>query len=90
MDLEKLGQTPAVRADHAAAAGALVTDTFLRFRGLERPFIVVTDLPGDCGRELSNSDVRMHIALTRATVGVTIVATPDALRREPRLAPLAV
>jgi hypothetical protein len=83
--LEKLGQAFAVRAADARAGDTLVTDTFLRFRGLERPFILVTDLQGDCVRPLVNADVRMHIALTRATLGVTIVGTAGALRREARL-----
>ena len=50
--------------------------------GLERPYVILTELiPG----HLSRYESRMHIAATRATVGLTIVCSPEALNRDPRL-----
>ena len=50
----------------------VVCDTFLRFKGLERPVIIVTDVEGvDEGQR----GVRMYIALTRA-LDVVRVVTP--------------
>jgi len=80
-DGSHIGPHAVVRADDPAAPERLVADTCLRFKGLERPWILVTEL------EFANVgyDVRMHIALTRATVGCTVVATPEELARDPRL-----
>src|SRR5262249_27007390 len=41
-----LGAHPVVLADDAGIADAVVCDTFLRFKGLERPAVIVTDLGG--------------------------------------------
>jgi hypothetical protein len=71
-----------VRADDPGAENRVVADTFLRFKGLERPWVVVTEL----GDKRSRYDVRMHIALTRATVGCVVVATADEIARDARLA----
>jgi hypothetical protein len=71
-----------VRADDPGADDQIVADTFLRFKGLERPWVVVTEL----GDRRSRYDVRMHIALTRATVGCVVVATADEIARDARLA----
>jgi hypothetical protein len=64
----------------------VVADTFLRFKGLERPFVIVTELVHGEGMKY---DVRMHIALTRATAGVIVVCDEDAVGRDPRLAAVA-
>jgi Nuclease-related domain/AAA domain len=62
------GQTVA-RADQKGAAEMIVADTCLRFKGLERAFVVIMDLPGDCEKTITQADVRMHIALTRGSWG---------------------
>ncbi len=80
----RIGELAAVRADDPAAAESLVTETFLRFKGLERPWVLVTEL----GLASTSYDVRMHIALTRATVGCIVVATADEVASDPRLAAL--
>ena len=49
--------------------------------GLERPWIVVTEL--SLGQ--TRYDVRMHVALTRATVGCVVVGTREELERDVRL-----
>ncbi len=52
----------------------MVVDTFLRFKGLERPLVIVTEL---AGKNVTHYATRMHIALTRATVGAVIVAEEE-------------
>jgi hypothetical protein len=78
---DRIGSFEVVRADDPRASRSVVADTFLRFKGLERPWIVVTELSE--GRH--RYDVRMHVALTRATVGCVVVATAGELAADPRL-----
>ncbi|MFO0694353.1 MAG: AAA family ATPase [Polyangiales bacterium] len=80
----ELGPFRVVRVDDEEADTNVVADTFLRFKGLERPYVIVSEL----APERRKYDVRMHIALTRATVGCVIVATPAEVERDPRLAAL--
>jgi hypothetical protein len=83
--LAKLEGIPVARADASDADERLVADTFLRFKGLERPWIIVTELSR--GRESHGRyDVRMHIALSRATVGCIVVASEEEIAADPRLA----
>jgi hypothetical protein len=56
----------------------------LAVKGLERPFVIVTGLDV----ELPQYEVRMHIALTRATVGLTILCPEEQVDRDERLAVL--
>jgi superfamily I DNA and RNA helicase len=83
----KLGRHVLVHADDPKVADHIVADTFLRFKGLERPAIIITDLrlleKGDTAQ-----DVRMHIALTRAQSAVRIVALREAVVAVPLLAGL--
>jgi hypothetical protein len=79
--LEKIGDVRVVVADAPDAATNVVADTCLRFKGLERPFVIVVDLPEDCNKPMSGADVRMHIAVTRATMGVVIVGSEGAVAR---------
>ncbi len=66
---DRIGDIQAVRADDPAMTENVVADTFLRFKGLERPAIIITDQ-----RLVDNrADVRLHIALTRATDVARIV-----------------
>src|SRR5262249_61187951 len=58
-----LGTHAVVPADDPGIADAVVCDTFLRFKGLERPAVIVTDLGGVATRK---REVRLYIALTRA------------------------
>ena len=81
----KIGTHTVVRADDDDASEGLIADTFLRFKGLERPWVIVTEL--SLGQ--SRYDVRMHVALTRATVGCVVVATREEIERDPRLRGLA-
>ncbi len=72
------GPYQAVRADDEQMADHLVADTFLRWKGLERPAIIVTDLPDGNLRQLP---VRLNVALTRATVAVRLVGSAGSLGR---------
>jgi DNA helicase IV len=78
---KRIGDVALVRADAPDAADHVVADTFLRFKGLERPYVIVTELSTG-----ERYDVRMHIALTRAMLACVVVATEDDIARDPRLA----
>jgi len=79
---DRIGSHRVVRADDPAMAQQVVCDTFLRFKGLERPAIIVTDLVEEGHRQRG---VRMHIALTRALDVVRIVGAREALAADPLL-----
>lgn len=66
----RLGKHEFVPADHPEMEQRLVADTFLRWKGLERPVIVVAVEGADAR---SRFPVRMHIALSRALVAARIV-----------------
>jgi hypothetical protein len=83
MQLEQLGAHRLSRADGSAAGTSVVADTFLRFKGLERPFVVLAELGEGQGRSYPT---RMHIALTRAVVGATVLCSAEELAQDPRLA----
>lgn len=68
--LSRIGAYRLVAADDPRAESEIIDDTFLRFKGLERPAVIVTDL--HLIRE--PRAVRMYIALTRALAAVRIVA----------------
>lgn len=67
--MDKIGSFPVVRADSENIERNVVADTFLRFKGLERPAVIVTDL----GKVTDRFDTRVHIALTRALDAVRVV-----------------
>ena len=78
---DRLGIHKAVRATDPDAATNLVCDTFLRFKGLERPAVIVTDL------RLVDKDynVRMHIAISRASNILRIVGHQAAIQNDSML-----
>ena len=62
----------------------IICDTFLRFKGLERPAVIVTDL-----RLVSNLyEKRMHIAVSRALNLLRIVGLESEIQKHERLAGL--
>lgn len=80
--LESAGKHALHRADSDGAQDHVVADTFLRFKGLERPFVIVVE------PELAEGEryeTRMHIAVTRATAGLVLLCTPEAIAADPRL-----
>lgn len=78
---ERIGPVPVRRADAPDAGEHVVADTFLRFKGLERPLVLVVELE----RGQTRYDVRMHVALTRATVRSVVLATREELEADARL-----
>lgn len=79
--LQHVGPHAVRRGDADDAAEHIICDTFLRFKGLERPLIIVTELD----RVRSRYEVRMHTALTRAQVHCIVVASEQALANDERL-----
>jgi len=73
----RLGNHVVVGADDDAIESSVVAETFLRYKGLERPAIIVADL----GLVKDRLGVRMHIAVTRALDFVRIVAAKEALSK---------
>lgn len=58
--------------------GRIVCDTFLRYKGLERPAIIVTDLQ----HEVEKYCVRMNIAISRAYGVLRVVGSRGELERD--------
>jgi hypothetical protein len=84
---QHIGDTPVVRADSDSADASIVADTFLRFKGLERPFVVVMDLHlAQAAPE--TYEARLHIALTRATSRATIICSRACVTEDERLSVL--
>jgi len=79
--LDRIGTHPVRKADADDAHEHIVVDTFLRIKGLERPVVIVVELP----HESSRYAIRMHIALTRATTQAIIVCGPASLEADARL-----
>lgn len=80
--LPMLGSHKLVHGDSPEARDHIVMETFLRFKGLERPFVIVCETSGT---HLTQFATRMHIGLTRATVAATLVAHPELVAADPRL-----
>jgi hypothetical protein len=79
----RLGSHALVHGDAPDAHQHIVMETFLRFKGLERPFVIVCET---AGAHLTRFTTRMHIGLTRATVAATVVAPRERVDADPRLA----
>ena len=80
----ELGGLPIVQATDSRARDHIVCDTFLRFKGLERPAVIVTDL-----RYVSDRyNVRMNIALSRAVGVLRIVGAKEEIEKDRILASL--
>lgn len=71
-----------VQATDPQADSEIVCDTFLRFKGLQRPVIIVTDL-----RLVSAKfyDIRMHLAISRSQSFLRIIAGRDEFLKDDRL-----
>ena len=81
---EKLGGQRVVPASADEAGANIVCDTFLRFKGLERPAIIVTDL-----RLVStNYEKRMYIAVSRALNVLSVVGSKETIEQDKRLGEL--
>jgi hypothetical protein len=81
---KELGGNRVFPATDPDADSQIVCETFLRFKGLERPAVIITDL-----RLVSDSyETRMHIAVSRATSLLRIVGVEKEMRKDRRLAEL--
>jgi hypothetical protein len=80
-----IGAHKLVRADDPAMEREVVADTFLRFKGLERPAVIVRDLSLIPKGDPESWKVRMHIALTRAQSVLRIAAERSSLLLDPVL-----
>lgn len=81
---KELGGNRIVPATDKLADSRIVCDTFLRFKGLERPAIIITDL-----RLVSEPhEMRMHMAVSRALNLLRVVGVEKELRKDAVLAKL--
>lgn len=71
LSLATLADRPTRRADDAPAPGAIVCDTVLRMKGLERPVVVLVDF--DCTYDAARAS-STYLALTRASSHCIVVA----------------
>jgi hypothetical protein len=79
-----IGGHPIVLATDPAAGENIICDTFLRFKGLERPAVIITDL-----RLVSNLyEKRMHIAVSRALSLLRIVGVESEILKDDRISRL--
>jgi hypothetical protein len=85
---EKLGTYALAKADALAADARLTADTALRFKGLERDAIIITDFSLHGTETESEWRLRQYIAVTRAQSVVRIVDTRESLSKESVLATL--
>jgi hypothetical protein len=82
---KKLGTYALAKADGPADRG-VTADTALRFKGLERSAIIVTDLSlRGTETKLEEWRARLHIAVTRAQSVVRIIDTRESLSLDPVL-----
>jgi len=81
---KEIGGHPVVLATDPNAGKNIVCDTFLRFKGLERPAVIITDL-----RLVSDLyEMRMHIAISRALSLLRIVGMETEIKKDSILAEL--
>lgn len=81
---QEIAGHPIVLATDSKAEETIICDTFLRFKGLERPAVIVTDL-----RLVSNLyEKRMHIAVFRALSLLRIVGVEGEIQEDKKLSAL--
>jgi superfamily I DNA and RNA helicase len=78
MHSKKLGKHKIVKATDPNASEQIVCDTFLRFKGLERPAVIITDLHYVSERY----EIRMNIALTRALSILRIIGPEAEIKKD--------
>jgi len=74
--LASIGRHSVVDADSPNMEDNLVADSFLRWKGLERPAVIVTDLSE---APISNLAIRLNVAMSRSILSVRFVGTKAAL-----------
>ena len=79
-----IGGHPVVLATDPKADKNIICDTFLRFKGLERPAVIITDI-----RLVSDLyEKRMHIAISRALSLLRIIGMETEIKKDSILAKL--
>jgi superfamily I DNA and RNA helicase len=82
--MRQIGDHRVFPATDKEADSQIICDTFLRFKGLERPAVIVTDL-----RLVSDLyEKRMHIATSRALNLLRVIGIEEEIRKDPILAKL--
>jgi hypothetical protein len=81
----KLGDHVVIKATDPDMVDGIVCDSFLRFKGLERTAVIVTDL----GRVEDQYGVRMNIAITRSVGVLRIVGERESISRDELLSRFA-
>lgn len=81
MHQKKMGKYLIFNATDTNAYDNIVCDTFLRFKGLERPAVIVTDLR----YVVDKYEIRMNMALSRALSVLRIVCAESELNKDPIL-----
>jgi DNA polymerase III delta prime subunit len=81
-----IGGEPFCRASDPQSLEEIIGDTFLRFKGLERPAVIITDLRFVTDR----LNLRLLIAVTRATSVLRIIDGREALSGISSLKPFVV
>jgi hypothetical protein len=85
MHKEKIGTRRIVPATDGNADSEIICDTFLRFKGLQRPAVIVTDL-----RLVSSLyEKRMHMAISRTQSLLRIVGRESEIKSDPTLVSLS-
>lgn len=79
-----LGRCELAKATDLEHRDRVICDTFLRYKGLERPVVIVADLK----TEASRYPVRMNIAVSRAFGALRIVASKREIEKDPILSRL--
>ena len=77
-----LGRCELAPATDLERRDRIICDTFLRYKGLERPMVIV----GDVLTSASRYPVRMNIAISRAYGALRIVASAGEIEKDPILA----
>ena len=80
-----LGRCDLAKATDLEHRDRVICDTFLRYKGLERPAVII----GDVKTESSRYPVRMNIAVSRAFGALRIVASETEVRNDPILKRIA-
>jgi hypothetical protein len=69
--------------DEPPDAGVVLFETVRRFKGLERPVVILCELPDPSveGSHLERLDQLLYTALTRATTHLVVIAPPSLVDR---------
>lgn len=83
--LHKIEKHTLSRADDDGMRGQVVADSVYRFKGLERPAVILTDLSLRGPEDAMIRRAKMNVAITRAQSFLRIIDTKEALSKEPEL-----